>query len=401
MATNNEGMGGVKIEHIAVEASTQIGTQAPNKFVGAIESDDRVTLPVLNISPTKGCTIKTPKFYDCDPIDTSWLGYGGYYTLGVGNKWNIRVGGGGIYTETSGPIVVVGEISTHQLAKGFFVQTNLFQVIAKKRMHLMGTRLDLEFKELYLRGNAKFLNNVIVNGGMYVNGELICNHITTQKQANLTEFNSDNKAFINPAMSFHIYNGSSLAAKKYVHEGLLSGIWNAIDWTDADEKFQGGMIDVEVFFNLDPILQLLPGLGDIIGTVLRQIHIPVKVAFPKGISLISDATDSQNAALYTTLTSRPRILGESMDGSDTFGPGHQHSFSGPACNYVNSTTDVYAAAKDIEQDKPLLHKSTVPNGADSIEKAKEEIMKMGQDYVEKYVTEFGKMMLPSWAQGLV
>ena len=145
----------------------------------------------------------------------------------------------------------------------------------------------------------------------------------------------------------------------------------------------------------------MPGLGDIIGTILRQIHIPVKVAFPKGISLISDATDAQNAALYTTLTSRPRILGESMDGSDTFGPGHQHSFSGPACNYVNSTTDVYAAAKDIEQDKPLLHKSTVPNGADSIEKAKEEIMKMGQDYVEKYVTDFGKMMLPSWAQGLV
>lgn len=384
MATNNEGMGGVVIEHIALEKTTLIGMQAPNSFPSTREADDRLLLPELTISPNKGCEIRDTPAYDCEPIDTSWLSYGGKYTLGVGNKWHIRVGSGGIHTETIGPVMNDYEIVINNAKKGFFVQTNLFQVNIGKRGMMAGTRMDFNFDETNFHGNTRFLNNAIVNGGLYVNGELICNHITTQKQMGMTSFNEDNKAYINPAQSFHIFNGASSAAQKYVNEGLLNGLWRAIDWSDAEEKLQGGMVDIEFFVNLDPILQLLPGLGEIIGGAVRQIHIPCKIAFPKGISLISDAVDYNDPTAYSTINSGVRVPGMTMKKEDVFGPGHTHQYAGPACNYTSDTTSTYAQGQQVLQDEPLKHKKTVFGGADSIEKAKEEITNMGQNYIKDY-----------------
>lgn len=388
MSTNNQGMGGVKIEHIAFEASTQIGTQAPNEFLGARESEDRVFLPKADVGAPYGVKVGKVPVYDCEPIDTSWLVPGGKYTLGIGNKWNIRVGGGGVLMESLGPIMIDGEIVVNDVKKGFFVQSKLVQFIGKKRVFIGGKRGDLHFDDLYIQGNTTFFNNVVFNGGAYVNGELICNHITTQMMQCTTEFNEDIKAYINPAMSFHVYNGASLAAKKYVQEGLLSAGWRAIDWTGADEKLQGGMVDIEWFIDLDPILQLLPGLGEVLGAVIRQIHIPCKIAFPKGISLISDATDSQNAGMYTVVTSKPRMIGESVLKSDTMGPGHQHAFQAPAVKYVGSTAELYAEAAKIQNRTPLSHEQTHPNGCGTLEQAKKDLQEQGESAFKKYMKRF-------------
>ena len=388
MSTNNQGMGGVKIEHIALEAATHIGMQAPNTFLGVREADDRVFLPTLKVGAPHGCKVDKEPHYTCDPVDTSSLIPGGKYTLGVGNKWTIRVGGGGIYTETLGPIMTDGEIVVNNIEKGFFVQTKLFQVIAKKRVFIGGKRGDLHFDNLYIQGNTTFFNNVTFNGGTYINGELMCNHITTQKMQCTTEFNDDIKSYINPAMSFHIYNGESLAALKYVREGLLSGIWTAIDWTDIDEKLQGGMVDIELFVNLDPILQLLPGLGEIIGAAIRQIHIPCKIAFPKGISLISDASDFENPSLYTLVTSKQRTPGEAVQKSDTMGPGHQHAFQGPAVKYVDNTMSIYEEAKKITENTPMSHAANCPNGAASFDDAMKNLKSQGESAFKKYSKKF-------------
>ena len=86
MATNNDGMGGVKIEHIALEQTTLIGVQSPNKRPSTRESNDRVKIPTVKFKDTTGITVVEEPVYDCDVIDNSWLSYGGKYTLGVGNK---------------------------------------------------------------------------------------------------------------------------------------------------------------------------------------------------------------------------------------------------------------------------------------------------------------------------
>lgn len=380
MSTNNQGMGGVKIEHIALEGSTLIGMQAPNKFISSRQSEDRKFMPTCEILGSQGCKVGRTPVYDCEPVDTSFLVTGGRYTLGVGNKWNIRVGGGGIYLESLGPILVDGDIIVNDYEKGYFVQANLVQLIGKKRVFIGGKRGDLHFDELFVQGNTTFFNNVIFNGGMYVNGELMCNHITTQRQQNTTDFNEDTQAFVNPAMSFHIYNGASLAAKKYVNEGLLSGLFNALDVSDTDEKLQGGMVDIELFLNLDWLTQVIPGID----IILRQIHIPCKIAFPKGISLISDATDMQQPGIYTSIHSKPRVIGEAIKKSDTVGPGHQHTFSGPAVKYMNSTQEMYSHARKIHDKTPLPHEPAVPNGFESLDAAKEDLLNQGQNYVKKW-----------------
>lgn len=396
MATGNDSMGGVKISHIALDETKLIGTQNPNKRISVRESNDREQLPTLSINGG-GCSVKDVPVYDCEMIDNSWLSYGGKYTLGVGNKWHVRVGSGGIYTETSGPIMTDGEIAINNIKKGYFVQTKLFQVISEERTMLTGKRIDFDFDEYYFNGNVSFINNVAINGGLLVNGELMCNHMTTQKQTNLTEFSEDTQGFINPNMSFHIFQGQSLAAIKYTQKSLLGTSFEGMDVHDADERID--WVDAELAINTDFLEQILPGLNDVgIGLIKMLLCLPIKLKFPKGISLISDATDMDNPTVYTQLQLQPRIAGDAVEKSDLFGPGHQHSFTGPACNYMKDTEAMYKEGTKILQDTPLSHKPTVPTGADSLDAAIQQTKEMGQNYVKKYAKKMLNWFLPSWAQ---
>lgn len=396
MATNN-GTDGVLITHIAQEETRLIGVQTPNTYQPVRESRDRVKLPIVKITPTEGCVVKDSTMYDCEMVDTSWLSYGGKYTLGVGNRWNIRVGSGGIYNECRGPIQVQGSITIQNYTKGYFVQTNLFHAYAKERAMMMGKRLDIDFDETFIHGNTSFLQNVLINGGLYVNGEFMCNHMTTQKQVNVTEFNSDNQGFVNPSMSFHVFQGQSAAAFKYTTKSLMGTICEAIDITDSDEKIE--YIDAEIAFNTDFLEQALPGLNDVGIDLFKTLFmIPIKIKFPKGISLISDATDTDHPEIYPLLQLTPRIIGEAIDSTDVFGPGHQHFFSGPACHYVEDTQAMYKKGANILADHALPHDPTVTNGSGSFDELKQQIETMAKNYLKEYLKKSANLFLPKSLQ---
>lgn len=393
MATNNDGMGGTKIEHIALEQTTLIGMQSPNEFPSTRQAEDRVSLPNFTISPLKGGEVQNGKFYDCEPIDTSWLSYGGKYTLGIGNKWHVRVGGGGMHFETIGPVINDGEIVINNAKKGYFIQSNLVQIFAAKRAMIAGTRLDFDFDETYFKGNVTFLNNVTMNGGIYVNGEMMCNHLTTQKGQGMTSFNDAVTSYINPAQSFHIFQGMSLAATIETPKSLLGTLFEGLDITDADDN--QSWIEAELCLNTDFLEQLLPGLNDAgIGLIKMLLCLPIKLKFPKGICLISDALYSQNPVIFKTITSAPRIIGQSILKPDTYGPGHTHTFPTPACNFISDTTAMYSEGQKIMQSTPLKHKSNVFNGAESIDKAKEEVIAMAEEYGKKYGEKLLEMCNP-------
>lgn len=368
MATNNDGMGGVVIEHIAIEKSTLIGMQAPNKRTSVRESEDRVMLPELTVSPTRGCIIEDKPHYDCEPIDTSWINYGGRYTLGVGNKWHIRVGGGGIYTETIGPIQTDGEIAINNIKKGFFVQTNLFQVVVGKRAMMAGPRMDFNFDEIYFKGKAKFLNNVIINGGLYVNGEMVCNHQSSGGQLGTTGFNQDNLSYITPAQSFHIFQGVSKAAEKYTTNSLLGTTFEGLDITDGDDL--QSWVEAEMVLNTDFITQIIPGLDKAGLSILKfLLCLPIKLKFPKGISLLSDAVNKECPDVYPFIESVPRTMGVGEYYPDTFGPGHVHPYYGPSCNFVGGSLDVYSEGQQMDSVEPVKNKPTIMDGAPSMEAA--------------------------------
>lgn len=264
---------------------------------------------------------------------------------------------------------------------------------------MTGKRIDFDFDEYYFNGNVNFINNVAINGGLYVNGEMMCNHLTTQKQENLTSFSEDTQGFINPSMSFHLFQGASLSAAKYTQKSLLGTSFKGMDIHDADEKID--WVDAELAINTDFLEQILPGLNDVgIGLIKMLLCLPIKLKFPKGVSLISDATDMDNPSVYAQLQLQPRLLGDAIKSSDLFGPGHQHSYSGPACNYMKDTKSMYEEGKKILQDTPLNHKQTVPNGAANLDQAIDQIKDMGENYVKKHVKQKLNHFLPSWAKTL-
>ena len=85
----------------------------------------------------------------------------------------------------------------------FNVNTRLFTIAGTERAHLMGGRIDFNFDETYFTGNINFLTNVIVNGGLMVNGGLYCPQITTIKVPNVSMAASDTIR-INPNQTFTI-----------------------------------------------------------------------------------------------------------------------------------------------------------------------------------------------------
>lgn len=381
MATNNDGMGGSLIEHIALSKTTLIGVQSPNLLQSIRDSDTGTDMPFTKITKKRGATVQSKKEYDCKYIDTSWLSYGGQYTLGVGNKWNIRVGSGGIYTETTGPLLFRPQFTLFRSKAAFCVTTKLFQACGSERVDLRGKKLNLAFQDIVVQGNTNFFNNVSVNGGLYVNGQVICPHLTTQKCTYVTDSSQEAKGLLNPGQSFHIFNGSSMAAKKYVNEGLLSGLFNALDVSDSDEKLQGGMVDIELFLNLDWLTQIIPGLD----LILRQIHIPCKIAFPKGISLISDEMDAQHPELYPIVSSIERPIGAGIDRPDLMLPGHCHTYKGPACSLKDGTEKIYTEGAKTLQHELIKHKQNIGNGCENWQDFKNQFIEAKTKEIKNYL----------------
>ena len=358
---NNDGMGGVKIEHIANELITMIGMQAPNVRPSTRESNKRTAVPTVSMSNNTGARLKDVPVYDCDMIDNSNLSYCGKYTLGIGNKWHVRCGSGGIYMETTGPTVYDGETITVNGKKSYSIQTKLFQVMCEERGMISGKRLDFKFDQIQFMGNVTFANNVMFNGGIYTNGELVANHLTTQRQQNITEVNDEIVGYINPKMSFHVYQGYSKAATLYTPKSLLGTALEGLDITDTDDNME--WIEAELAINTDFITQIIPGLDKVGLEPLKMIAaLPIKLKFPVGISIISDALDTQFPTVYPKIKAMPRVVGEAIKDNDMFGPGHSHSFSGPACTLLDSTQDVYRTGANVANSSNTPHNGVVANG---------------------------------------
>lgn len=358
---NNDGMSGVKIEHIANELITMIGMQAPNSRPSTRESKDRTQIPTVSPRPSTGNQVQNEPVYDCEMVDNSNLSFCGKYTLGIGNKWHIRCGSGGIYTETTGPTVYDGETITVNGKKCFNVQTKLFQVMCEERGMISGKRLDFNFEQIQFMGNVTFASNVMFNGGIYTNGEMVANHMTTQRQQNMTEMVDEIVGFINPKMSFHVFQGYSASAVKYTPKSVLGTLFEGCDVTDEDDNME--YIEAELAINADFITQLIPGLDKMGFEPFKGIFsLPIKLKFPKGISLISDATDVEFAEVYPKLKAGPRVIGEAIKDDDMFGPGHQHTYSGPACTLLDSTQDVLRAGAELANSPHTAARGVVMGG---------------------------------------
>lgn len=382
MSINNEGLSGVDVEQIALEKTILVGTQAPN-IKPAIKVDvNGKSLPKGVISKNGGMQIYKTSGYDCSYADTSWLSHGGIFSVAAGNKINLTSGAGGFEWATAGPSKFNVAFQDFFCTHAFNVNTRLFTVASTERTHLMGKRIDFQYEETYFTGNTHFLNNVAMAGSLFVNGELFASHITTQEQKNFTDFSDRSKAFINPGQSFMVFNGSSMAAKAEVQ--------SALPWKPMAELGDSpAYVDCFISLMLPPPIDL--------------INLPCKIAFPQGISLMSDATYvNEPLAKTCMLQGDKRPPGAGVNMADITGPGHQHTYSGPAVNYVKDTASVFEEAKDMmESDTPTGAKPCIPNGGTSIDMVAKQMEKAIGNEVKSWMSRMWEYINPFGGTGQI
>jgi len=113
----------------------------------------------------------------------------GDYSLSVGNKWNVLVGSGGIQIKTSGTIEIgttmlkIGSHKTHLHSKyGTTIASDSHVEIASPKS--IQLRCD---RQVLVENSLGVKNNVIIGGGLFVEGEVYVNHITAPTEVQETE----------------------------------------------------------------------------------------------------------------------------------------------------------------------------------------------------------------------
>jgi len=115
---------------------------------------------------------------------------GGNYTLNVCNRYNLQVGAGGINFKSYGPVNMTGTIMNIAGTQVNIASENEVNIDGGKRLSLVADILSLRQrngKQVVVEGSLGVTGNTIIAGGLHVEGELFCNHITIPREQHATE----------------------------------------------------------------------------------------------------------------------------------------------------------------------------------------------------------------------
>lgn len=115
---------------------------------------------------------------------------GGTYTLNVANRYNVQVGAGGLSLKSYGRADLSGTITNIGGQQVNISSENEVNINGGKRLSLEADIVTLKNKQsgqIFIDSNAGINGNVIVRGGMHVDGEMSLNHITAPTEFQETE----------------------------------------------------------------------------------------------------------------------------------------------------------------------------------------------------------------------
>lgn len=123
------------------------------------------------------------KHYDAVPhveeVDNSSNFPCGNYSLNVGNKYNVMVGSGGVQLKTSGPLSLGGSTVKIGGTKVNIAGGAGVVISSENHIDIFSQNIQLRSpRSVFINTGLGVSNNVIVGGGMLVEGELYVNHIT-------------------------------------------------------------------------------------------------------------------------------------------------------------------------------------------------------------------------------
>jgi hypothetical protein len=187
-AESKMGLGGSEIIDIAKDKIETIGL-AMNDF-GSIRIDMKGKLHNSGVTVHRGGVF--PRKTESPLIEYVHVDDlpGGTYTLNVCNKFNCQVGAGGIKMRSYGPVEMSGtlvNIAGEQVNVG---SDNEVNIDGGKRLSMVADILNIRARtsgQVLVDSNLGVNGNVILGGGLHVEGELSCQHITAPVEIQETE----------------------------------------------------------------------------------------------------------------------------------------------------------------------------------------------------------------------
>jgi hypothetical protein len=118
---------------------------------------------------------------------------GGTYSLNVCNRYNVQVGAGGISLKSYGPVDISGSITNIAGEQVNIASENEVNIIAGKRIDIAAEILTLRQtsgKQVLVDSNLGVSQNVVIGGGLHVEGELSVHHITAPLEQQETDLDT-------------------------------------------------------------------------------------------------------------------------------------------------------------------------------------------------------------------
>lgn len=115
---------------------------------------------------------------------------GGSYSLNVANRWNVHVGAGGIAIKSYGRVEIGGtqiNLAGDQVNVG---SQNEVNIDGGKRLSMVADIISIRQRnrgQVLVDSNLGVSQNVVIGGGLHVEGELSCHHITAPVEIHETE----------------------------------------------------------------------------------------------------------------------------------------------------------------------------------------------------------------------
>jgi hypothetical protein len=182
------GIGGNQIEYVTKHKIETIGllmNDLPSiriDPIGKINHNEVLVLKEGVVTGFKESPLIEPVHVDELP--------GGTYTLNVANKYNVQVGSGGISLKTTGPVEVGGSIVNVAGEQVNIASQNEVNITSGSRLSIVADILTLrqtKYGQVLVEGNLGVMNNVVIGGGLHVEGELSVQHITAPTEIQETE----------------------------------------------------------------------------------------------------------------------------------------------------------------------------------------------------------------------
>ena len=182
------GLGGSWIVNVTKHKHETIGLVV-NDF-GSVRVDEKGKMDIVSVVIGKEGVFEnrlpTPlvEYVQVDDLP------GGTYSLDVCNKYNVTVGSGGMSLKTSGPVNISGTITNIAGTQVNIGSTNEVNIDGGRRLNLVADVVSLKQRnklQVLVDSSLGVTKNVVVGGGMHVEGELTVNHITAPGEIQETE----------------------------------------------------------------------------------------------------------------------------------------------------------------------------------------------------------------------